>query len=782
LLNDVAAAGKPFVLVLDDYHTITARSVHDALTFMLDHLPPQMLLVIATRMDPPLVLSRLRGGGQLVELRAADLCFTRSEVSALFENAGLSNLKEETVVSLESRTEGWITALHLAAQQMVTLSQQRQSAVDSLVATLSGTHRHIADYLTDQVLDQRSPEMQGFLLETSILERLSGPLCDAVTGRSSSQSLLESLEADNLFLVPLDDERRWYRYHHLFADLLRVRLEQRNPDRIGALYRRASEWFASVGDVDAAISSALAACDRERALDLLDQHAEALWRRGEYATLLKWLDELGDEAIRPRNRLRVHHALASIMAGELSAGAARLRKLERDLGIGIERSASNLGSEPVSPELSFLTGMVYAGHTYLAYYQRNVPHMISFAQQALEHLSGSSRLWQSGLAVVLGTAYEHSGRVGAASEAFSGALASARAMDSRFLSLTSSAHLAISYVHQGQLERAVRICREQLSSGRLSGLPATGTLHAVWGDVLREWNRLDDARLHMEEGCRLCEQGRGVAMIGWSTLALARLLFSEQDFAGVHRVLLRVESLAEPPTWVFAHRLALEARVHLAQGRLEMAERLLLGRGLTVSDEPSFLHLPEHVALARLWIAQSMSYQSESLLVNVVDLLDRLRRASESGGWTWYLIQVLTLLALAYQVQGRPEKGQHALNQALTLAEPNRFMRIFLDEGEPVIDMLRRSAARRDVSGYLRQLFTAVEGDPVPSLPPLDPLSEREMDVLRLLAKGLSNKEIADRLFITPGTVKVHASNIYGKLGVSGRAQAAAWGRELGLL
>jgi LuxR family maltose regulon positive regulatory protein len=772
LLNDLAATQDSLVLILDDYHAITAQAVHRALAFLLEHLPAQVLLVIAARADPPFSLSRLRGSGQLLELRAADLRFTHQEIAALFSHLAPADLSGDWIAALAARSEGWIAGLH-----MVALSLRDVDDLAGFVASLSGTQRHIADYLADQVLDRQPPDVQVFMLQTSILSRLSGSLCDVVTGRSGSQALLEQLERDNLFVVPLDDRRAWYRYHRLFADLLRVRLDRRWPGHARQLHRRASEWFAASGDLDAAIAHAMAGCDLARALALLDQHAEALWARGQYATLLKWLDELGQDRLRPWPRLRVHHALTSIMAGELSAGSARLQALERDLGTGSQDAA----------EQSFLNGMVAAGRAYLAYDQRSTSEIIAYARQALEHLPGSSPLWRGGLAVVLGSAYEHDGDVKSATQAFSDALAAGKALDSPFLSLTASVHLAINRAYQGQLRRAVAVCQEQLSTGRLASIPAAGTLHAAWGDVLREWNELRQARRHVEQGCRLSERGRGVAMRAWCRLALVQLCFSERDLAGAERVLQGLEGLAEAPSWVGAGIAAYRARIWLAQGKLDLAERLLSERGLGVDDRPSFLHLQEYMALARLRIAQGVESSSSSSLADAVRLLGRLRRATEAGGWTGKLIQVLVLLALARHAQGETGQSLSLLNDALILAEPEGFVRVFLDEGEWMTSLLRQAAARADLSAYARPLLSFACLSPVgpgsgASRPLIEPLSERELQVLRLIAEGLSNREIGERLFITTGTVKVHASNIYSKLGVSGRVQAVAWARELNLL
>ena len=779
LLNDVAKTENRLVLILDDYHVITAQSVHSALGFLLDHLPPQIRLVIATRIDPPFPLARLRGSGHLVELRAADLRFSNKEIQDLLRSMVLVNLDAGEIDTLETRTEGWIAGL-----QMVALSMRGREDVSGFVASLSGSHRHIADYLADEVLDRQPTDVRDFLSKTAILSRLNGPLCDTVTGRSGSQAILERLEEDNLFIIPLDDERCWYRYHHLFVDLLRVRLVQMYPGLASELHRRASEWFDNADDLDSSIAHAFAASDWKRVLDLLERRAETLWSRGEQATLQKWLDELGEGMLLARPRLRVHHALTAVMAGDFSTGVVRLDKLECELGIETRGEAESMPheAETVNQEGASLLGMLAAGRAYIAYYQRNIPDMVAFAQLALRALPEQSIAWRGGVAVILGNAHQHNGQVEAATRAFSQAQADGRASGSGFLSLTASVHLAINHVYQGQLRRALAVCQEQLSFGRLAGIPAAGTLHAVWGDVLREWNDLEGARSHIQKACDLCEQGRGVAMLGWSYLSLANLAFSERDYDGMEKVLRKLENLKEAPPWVLASIVSLKARVWLAQGKLEMAAHLLQEHGLDASDDPSFLHMQETITLARLFIAQGKEQSRPLSLADALNLLVRLRQASETGGWTVCLVQVLVLLALTHHERGEMEEKQSVLNQALLLAEPEGFIRIFLDEGERVVNMLRRAAARKDSSGYVRTILSVADDAPSAKIPHPDPLSEREIEVLRLIADGLSNSEIGERLFITTGTVKVHASNIYRKLGVSGRVQAVAWARDLNLL
>ncbi len=768
LLNDLATSDRQLILILDDYQTINVPAVHDAVTFLLDHLPPNVSLVIATRVDPPLPLAKLRGSGELVELRAADLRFTYDETLVLFNQLTSDELGDELITILESRSEGWAAGL-----QMIALSLRTQKDVAQFITTLSGGHRYIADYLADEVLNYQPPDVRTFLLKTAVLDRLSGPLCDAVVSCSNSQVILSRLEEENLFLVALDDECTWYRYHHLFADLLRVRLNQKWPDQVRELHQRASTWFADADDFDAAIRHALAAHDIERATDLLAEHADRLWGRGEYVTLLKWLDQLGEEALRTHPLLRIHHVLAVLMTGQFSLALARMEDMER---------TPNFLSDLSDQDASLLLGMQSAAYAYVAYYQRNAYDMVRYAETALRHLPEEHKTWRGAVAVILGNAQNHKGNTKAASAAFAEAMRIGKGPGGGFLSLTASAHLAINYVYQGALYRAVHLCKAQLSSGHLTGTAAAGTLHAVWGDVLREWNRIDEARRHLRRANDLCKQGSGIAMRVWSYLALVKLYFSEQRFAEADRVLRRIENLSEVPSWVPCDVTVWRARIWIAQDRLGLAAQRLKERGITADDELSFLHLQEHIALARLRIVESAEQSYNAPLAEAVGLLKRLRHFASDSDWTSKLLETQILLALAYAKQGEKDSSLYALREALMLAEPEGFVRIFLDEGPVMINLLRQAAVRRDLGAYANEILLSLEPMPDRSMPLLEPLSDRELEVLSLIAAGLSNSEIGEKLFVTTGTVKVHASNIYSKLGVSGRIQAVAWARELDLL
>jgi LuxR family maltose regulon positive regulatory protein len=407
--------------------------------------------------------------------------------------------------------------------------------------------------------------------------------------------------------------------------------------------------------------------------------------------------------------------------------------------------------------------------------------MIQFAQQALCALPERELAWRGGVAVVLGNALTHQGRVREAADAFEEARIAGRSTHNGFLVLTASVHAAINHIYRGQLARALSICREQLADEDLSRLPAAGTLHALQGDILRERNDLAGARRQVERGSVLCERGGAVAMLGWSHLARLRLCFSEQDWAGVEQSAQALDGLSQAPSWVPVAATAWRARAWLAQERVELAAHLLAERALAVGDTLSFLYLEEYLALTRLWLVQGVEQPRGDGLADALNLLYRLTEACEAGGWTHTLIQALVLLARAHILAGESESSLIALNRALVLAEPEGYVRTFLDEGPAVIELLSRVAWRRDLSGYARKVVSLASvslGQPVPAF---DPLTERELEVLALLAEGLTNREIGERLVITTGTAKVHVSNVYRKLGVRGRIQAAAWGKKLGL-
>jgi LuxR family maltose regulon positive regulatory protein len=805
LLNEIADLSDNLVLVLDDYHVIESQPVDNALTFTLDHLPPQMHLVIATRTDPTLPLSRLRARGQLTELRAADLRFTTDEAAAFLQRVIRIPISPDDVCTLESCTEGWITGLQLAAVAMQGLEQPDQIA--HFIHSFCGSHRYIIDYLVDEVLDQQTLEVQEFLLQTSILDRMVAPLCNVVASRKDSQAILERLEAANLFLIPLDSERRWYRYHHLFADLLRQRLHQTQPEQVPILHCQASEWCELNGFVDEAIDYALAAEDFERAADLVEGRAETLWGRGEQTKLLGWLEALPVEQVFSKPQLCIFRAWGLFASGQQGAAERSLQAAEQALDPTADRATETSPIErdqPPGSDRMKLQGRVAAIRAFMASFRGDVPGIIQYSRQALEYLPEQDSVWRSSAAIALGDAYSFKGELAAAYRARLEALKASKAAGNIYLILIASLKLAVTLRQQGRLQRTIEICQQQLQLVYESGLSQTamaGWLLAIWGEVLAELNDLDGAIHQAKNGAELTGRGSDVAMLGWSCLCLVRVLFARGDMADAEEIIQKMENIAREyhvPPWITSPMAAWQARIWLAQDKLDSASHWVGERGLDADGDPTYLHEMEYMVLARILIAQGRLDEATSLL-------QRLLEATETGGRTSRAIEVLVLQALAVQAQGDTIQAITTLERALSLAEPGGYVRIFVDEGPPMARLLYEAVARGIMPDYTRKLLAAFEDatkderrrtEPSPSSsvirpssPALskaeglvEPLSQRELEVLQLIAEGLSNREISERLFLALSTVKGHNRNIFGKLQVQRRTEAVARARELGLV
>jgi LuxR family maltose regulon positive regulatory protein len=802
LINEIAAIPDRIVLVLDDYHLIEAQPIHDALTFLLRNLPPQMHLVIATRDDPPLPLARLRARGQLTELRAADLRFTSSEAAAFLNQVMSLNLSAEDIAALERRTEGWIAGLQLAA-----ISMQGHDDVRGFIDGFAGTHRHILDYLAEEVLEQQSESVQTFLLQTAILDRLTGSLCDAMrfgdakssTGQDNGQTTLETLERANLFIVSLDNERRWYRYHQLFADLLRQRLRQTQPEQVATLHQQASEWYEQNGFIDEAIEHALRAEDHERAARLIEEQADAIWQRGEQAKLRRWLAELPVELVYSKAQLCIFRAWYLFGSGQQDAAEQCLQAAEQVLDLSPSRAA---GTSPIErdqlsgPDRVKIQGRVATIRAFMASFRGDVPGIIQYARQALDHLPERDSAWRSSAAIALGDAHSFNGHSVAAHRARLEAWEASKAAGNIYMILIASLKMAVTVRQQGKLRRVIEICQQQLqlaNEGGLSQTAVVGWLLAIWGEVLAELDDLDGAIHRAKNGVELAERGSDVGMHGWSYLCLIRVLFSRGDMSGAQAIIQKMESIAreyDVPPWITNLMAAWKARIWLAQDKLDTASQWVSERGLDADGDPTYLHEMEYVALARILIAQGRLDEATSLL-------QRLLEATETGGRTSRSIEILMLQALATQAGGDASRAMAALERVLTLAQPGGFIRTFVDEGPPMAQLLYEAAARGIMSDYAGKLLAAFadatkdEGRTTGLLSSvvdrrssalIESLSERELEVLRLIAEGLTNREIAARLFLALNTVKAHTRNIYGKLGVHSRTQAVARARTMGLL
>jgi len=810
LLNDITTIADKFVLVLDDYHVIDAKSIDTALTFLLEHLPPQMHLVIATREDPQLPLARLRVRDQLTELRAADLRFTPAEAAGFLNQVMDLDLSAEEVTALEARTEGWIAGLQLAA-----LSMRGREDVAQFVRTFAGDNRYIVDYLIEEVLQRQPERVRSFLLQTAILDRLSGPLCDAVTDQNDGVALLDALERGNLFVVPLDDTRHWFRYHHLFADVLAAHALQEQPATVPILHQRASAWYADNGLPADAIRHALAAKDFARAAGLVELAWPAMDGRFQAATWLGWAKAIPDELVRARPVLSVAYAWAFLNGGELEAAEARLGHAERWLETSAQsserpeaasaQSVAEMASERVIvDEVQFRTlpASVATARAYLTLARGDALGSVAYGRRALDLLPEGDHLRRGPAAALLGLAHWARGDLEAAHRALADAMANFQKVGNLHFAISGTFGLADIRTAQGRLRDAVRTYTQALQLALEQGeqplLRGTADLYLGLSELYREQGDLEAAREHL---LRSEELGEQAALPDWRyrlCRAQARFKETQGDLAGVLGRLDEAERhYYRTPVPNVRPLAALKTRVWVAQGRLREALHWVQEQGLSVDDELSFLREFEHITLARVLIAEYTRAAADRAIREALRLLERLQGAAEAGGRMGSVIEIGVLQALAHQAQGNLAPALVALERALRLAQPEGYVRIFVDEGLAMARLLSTAAAQGMMPDYIGKLlaaFASVEteaqprvdkADPPPASPAqplIEPLSTRELEVLQLIAQGLSNGEISVRLFLALSTVKGHNRRIFDKLQVQRRTEAVARARALGLL
>ena len=816
LINELATDPGPdeVLLVLDDYHLVDAGQVHESVAFLLENLPPGLRVVVSGRADPPLPLARLRARGQLAELRAADLRFTTDEAAGLLREAVGAELPGAAVAALVARTEGWAAGLQLAG-----LSLRGHADPAGFAAAFSGSHRFVLDYLADEVLDGQPGQVRAFLLETSVLERLSGELCDAVTGRAGSQVMLQDIERAGLFLVPMDEMRGWWRYHHLFADLLRARLQAEQPGLVPALHRAAAAWCEEHDLADDAVRHALAAGDAAWDARLVERHVETLLGRSEGATLRRWLSALPAESVRDRPRLCLAQAYGAAQGFQVEALEALLDDTERAFAACGDEPYEDPAGRPTSVLANVPAGIAFL-RAVLARLRGDAALAAGYNQQALAHLAEDERLMRSFVRWNQAGVHWLDGRLGPAERGLAEVLAGLRAADQAvrrlggeptqvfraveggaeffagFLAMRVCYDLGQVQRAQGNLDAALATYRQALEDAGESGQPPhLGLAHVGLAQILYERNELADALDHATRGVTLCRQLAYTPPQATGLAIVARIRHAHGDPAGA------LEAIGEAGQTGLSPQVipllnpvpSQRARLLLTQGDVHAAAQWTTTAGLSPDDEPDYPREPAYLVLARVLLAQDDPGPA-------LTLLQRLLGAAASQGRAGSVIEIQALRALALAARGDNASALGALTEALTLARRPGYVRVFADEGTPMRALLaqlsearpgQQHAARRTEPGYAAALLRACgRADAVPpprrsaAAPPgmAEPLTGRELEVLRLIAAGSSNQRIARELFVSLDTVKKHVTHLLGKLGAANRTEAAARARQLGLI
>jgi LuxR family maltose regulon positive regulatory protein len=812
LVNDLAGVESPFWLVLDDYYVIQNDAVHQAVGFLLENRPYPLHLAIATRADPPLPLSRLRAHSQMVELRLSDLRFSRTETSKFFSQVMDLNLTEEDIGLLDASTEGWIAGLRMAG-----LSMQGREDISGYIRSFSGENRYILDFLFDEVFKLQAPHIQEFLLKTSILDRFCASLCDAVSGQTSSEETLDSLERGNLFLISLDDQRRWYRYHNLFCDLLKLRLKQTYPVQIPLLHRSAAAWFKAKNDLENSIAHSLAAGDFEVAANVIEEGAQKLDSHNQHAMLTSWLDRLPRHILEKKPRLCILKAWGDYLAGQREKEEEWLALAEKAIEAGFTQDET---------EKQHFQGRIAAVRAMAALTTDDIPRALEMGQKALD-LVPDNDVMRCEISVAMGAAYWALGDVHPSEQAFRAAQKAALKV-SKTLAVPSSCYLGTQLIKQARLQDALAVFRDGLDFATLPGGIETlvaGFPHIKLGYLFRERNELTLAGQHLLIGLELCKQFGQMDVLTEAFVSTAAYHLAIGEIEKTLELLQRADQViqrAKVDQHIICWRDEVRIKTWLANGDLQSAAQWAANSSLLIDSPLNYLHDLPHQNLARIWISEGLTAGSKTSQEKAASLLDRLLSAADQAGWVHEKIKFLVLQAINESASGSKDSAFIHLFEALILARPAGYMRVFLDEGSTLkkllielskalhnrarvfierVEIQRQAQDIRLIEEYITLLLRSFEiplekmastaaplsgagsmRQPAADQFLVEPLSGRELDVLRLLSLGCPDKKIAEGLVISRETVHKHLNNIYGKLDVHSRTEAILRARQLGLL
>ena len=785
LINKLSTLEAPVCLVLDDLHNILESQIHQDLTFLIEHLPHaanNLHLVATSRMDPPWPLARWRTRGELNELRATDLRFGYDETGLFLQQALQFKLSAQEIDALQDRTEGWIAGLQLAAISMqARLKAQGPAGVSLFIKTFSGSNRFILDYLLDEVMNQQSEEVRSFMLETSILDQLSAPLCDAVIDQTGSQAFLDQLERSNLFLIPLDEEQCWYRYHHLFTDFLRKQLKRCLPDRIPQLHQRASAWYSGKNMPSEAIRHALAAGDIDRVHQAVAGNALAMVENTELLDVLRHFKELPGDQVSSNPWLCLAYAWAKAYA-EPSSGMEEL----------LQQAEQSLARVEKDSEKKHLTSHLAAIRAYLAWMRGEAELALEFVQHAMENLPEEDWAARTHLLNIEGLALQYRGNFLEATQSFEKALAAGQKTGRVHEMLYTSSNLAYVQMLQGHLRKAYSLCQAAVSKTEEVGLsslrfPVLAYTHATKSNILLEWNELESAATAARCGVALAEQWRQTDAYHFALSCLSQALGAAGEFEEAFAVNQRAMQVALTISPWYA-RISEENEITLLLAKGDVLAAANKFSGFVYTSEDDRIHEP-------LLMEVSLLYQ-QNLFLDVINRLNNTFDDLHHKGWDLLRIKLMPIQALSLQALGRTEEALQVLEQCLAAAEPEGYIRIFVKWGAPMASLLKSIKSRGVNMEYTTKLLAAfdlpeksLDSGKTGSFPLrsactslIEPLSERELEVLRLLNSHLAVPEIASEMLIAPTTLRTHIRNIYLKLDVHGRLEALQKARDLGLL